>query len=266
MKSFPQEETALHIRTHGERANPVLIYLPGIHGDWTLLTEFAELAREKFFLVQITFPRTLSWTLDQYAQAVSDNLANAGISSGWILAESFSSQVAWAWLELAKENRTGFQFTGLILAGGFVKYPAKWMVRLTDFFFDLAPWHLWRFLFRIYFLYSGFRHRNAPGTADAVHEFLARRNPLDIAAMSHRLRLIVASDPRSIAMNTLCPVYLLAGAIDPIVPAWPVIRWLRKRCATFRGHRLIWPADHNVLGTEPSKSLKQIEEWILPKT
>jgi pimeloyl-ACP methyl ester carboxylesterase len=94
-----------------------------------------------------------------------------------------------------------------------------------------------------------------------VHEFIARRTASDIAAMRHRLRLIAQYDPRSIVARSACPIYLLAGVIDPIVPTWPVLRWLRKNCPTFQTHRIIWPADHNVLGTEPAKSLEQICRW-----
>ena len=180
-----------------------------------------------------------------------------------MLAESYSSQVAWAWLDQAQQKRGSFTFTGIILAGGFVRYPFPWIVRSAVRFFDFAPWHLWKVLFWIYVHYSVFRHRNAPASAHTVHEFIARRTELDIAAMRHRLKLIAEYDPRSIAAKAACPVYLLAGAIDPIVPTWPVLRWLRKTCSNFQAHRIIWPADHNVLGTEPEKALAQITAWIL---
>ena len=97
-----------------------------------------------------------------------------------------------------------------------------------------------------------------------MNEFIARRTKLDIAAMRHRLRLIEQYDPRTIATGVPCPVYLLAGVIDPVVFTWPVLRWLRKNCPTFKTHRIVWPADHNVLGTEPEKSLDQIVRWIRP--
>ena len=143
MKSAEPEETEIQIRTEGDRSNPVLIYLPGLHGDWTLLSAFATLAREKFFLVEITYPRTLSWSLDQYADAVSKAIHATGIDKGWILAESFSSQIAWAWLKCVQEGADGFQPAGIILAGGFVKFPARWIVRMVGMFFDVTPWIVW---------------------------------------------------------------------------------------------------------------------------
>ena len=255
------EETEIKLRVDGIPSNICLVYLPGVHGDWTLLTSFRDFAKEKFFLVQITYPRTLSWTMDDYGKAVADAIDRLGIKQAWVLAESFSSQVAWAWLDRIHQA-SSFEFLGIILAGGFVRYPFPWIVRVVERFFELTPWRLWKVLFWIYVRYSTFRHRNAPASAHTVHQFIARRTKLDIAAMCRRLNLLAGYDPRSIAPKTTCPIYLLAGTIDPIVPAWPVLLWLRKNCPAFKGHRLIWPADHNVLGTEPEKSLRQIAEWI----
>ena len=258
------EKTELTIRLDGDRSNPCLIYLPGVHGDWTLLTSFRDLAKEKFFVVQATYPRTLRWTIADYGREVSAAMERLGIRSGWVLAESFSSQVAWAWVKQAREKPDPFRFEGIILAGGFVKYPIPWLVRIVGAFFELAPWWLWKLLFWNYALYSTFRLRNAPASAGTVNEFIARRTKLDIAAMRHRLRLIEQYDPRAIAAEVPCPVYLLAGVIDPVVLTWPVLRWLRKNSPAFKAHRLIWPADHNVLGTEPMKSFDQIVRWIRP--
>lgn len=252
----------MQVRTDGDPSHRTLIYLPGVHGDWTLFSGFRELAKEKFFLVQFTYPRTLSWSLEDYARGVSKALAEAGIVGGWVLAESYSSQVAWAWLKLADEDPLPFRFDGIILAGGFVRYPAPITLRVARAFFAVAPWRLWKLLFWVYLRYSGFRHRNAPGAACEGREFVERRTPLDIEAIRARLRLIAEYDPQPIASRVKCPIFLLAGTIDPVVPVWPVLRWLRRNCGSFKEHRIIWPADHNVLGTEPGKALAQIEQWL----
>jgi hypothetical protein len=206
------EENELQIRVDGDPPKTCLIYLPGVHGDWTLLTSFRELAEKEFFLVQVTYPRTLTWTLEDYATAIDQALARHEIKVGWVLAESFSSQVAWAWLKLAQQNRSSFQFSGIILAGGFVLYPFIPLVRAAGHFFELTPWRLWKMLFWIYIQYSYFRHRHVPASAQTVHEFIARRTKLDIAAMRHRLKLMAEYDPRTVAAQAPCPVYLLAGA------------------------------------------------------
>jgi pimeloyl-ACP methyl ester carboxylesterase len=121
---------------------------------------------------------------------------------------------------------------------------------------------LWKILFSAYLRYSTFRHRNAAANATSGREFIDRRTPEDIAAMRARLRLIASFDARPIAMSANCPIYQLAGVIDPIVPPALANKWLRRNCGAFRGHGIIWPADHNVLGTEPAAALAQIEEWV----
>lgn len=257
-----EEECELQIRIDGDAALPTLIYLPGLHGDWTLLAGFRELAKKRFRLVQFTYPRSLSWTLEDYARAVDKAVREAGIASGWVLAESYSSQVAWAWLKLVQERATDFQFDGIILAGGFVRYPIRSSLLFARALFALTPWWLWKGMFSVYLAYSGFRLRNAGPNGNNAKEFIARRTPLDIDAMGARVRLIAAADFRDVAERADCPVYLLAGVIDPVVPTWPVLRWLKKNCSAFSRHRMVWPADHTVLATEPAKSLEQIEKWI----
>jgi pimeloyl-ACP methyl ester carboxylesterase len=257
-----QEETELQVRIDGDASLPTLIYLPGLHGDWTLLPAFRELTKEKFRLVQFTYPRTISWSLVEYARAVDEEIKKLGVSQAWILAESFSSQVTWTWLKMTQENGTQFRFNGIILAGGFVRYPILLNLRFAQFFMAVAPWFLWKTLFWTYLRYSRFRHRNAAGNANSARAFIDRRTPEDLAAMRARLRLIAGFDARPIATKASCPIFQLAGVIDPIVPPALVNKWLRRNCPAFRGHRIIWPADHNVLGTEPAAALAQIEEWV----
>ena len=110
----------LQLRIHGDASLPTLIYLPGLHGDWTLIGGFRHAIGDKVRFVEITYPRTLTWSLDDYAAAVETALAKNGITDGWLLGESFSSQVVWAMVARGK-----FQAQGVILAGGFVKYPMR---------------------------------------------------------------------------------------------------------------------------------------------
>jgi pimeloyl-ACP methyl ester carboxylesterase len=257
-----QEETELQVRVDGDASLPVLIYLPGLHGDWTLLPGFRESAKGKFRLVQFTYPRALSWTLEDYARGVDREIARLRLDSGWVLAESFGSQVGWEWLRVSRKERGNFTFRGMILAGGFVRYPLPLNLVITQTFFAIAPWPFWKAMFATYLWYSGFRHRNAGPAGNCAREFIERRTPFDIAVMRARLKLIRDADLRPIAKATRCGVYLLAGAIDPVVPPTMVARWLRRNCPGFRGARVIWPADHNILGTEPAQALAQIDAWI----
>src|SRR5437879_12787585 len=92
-------EEELEIRVHGPAVLPTLIYLPGLHGDWTLIGRFRKALRERVRFVEVTYPRTLNWTLEDYAAAVESALATKGITRGWMLGESISSAVVWVILE-----------------------------------------------------------------------------------------------------------------------------------------------------------------------
>ena len=248
-------------RAHGDSDRPTILYLPGIHGDWTLFSSFRALAQENFHVIEMTYPRKADWDLRNYARAISNEILERDLNDIWLLAESFGSQIAWELLNPAARLSVN-RFSGLILAGGFVRHPFPWLVGLARLGMAVFPHSVWSMLFRIYGSYAIFRHRKAPETRQAVREFVARRTPRDLAAIKRRLELIRLNDPSAIARVVTLPVYLLSGALDPVVPSLPVLRWLRKNCPTLAGERVIWPADHNVLGTEPGESLRQIARWI----
>jgi pimeloyl-ACP methyl ester carboxylesterase len=251
----PPEE--LQIRIYGEAIKPTLIYLPGLHGDWTLITSFRKAFDGRVRFAEITYPRTLTWSLDDYAAHVETSLAEKRITRGWLLGESFSSQVVWP---IVARNR--FQTEGIILAGGFVRHPMQLGVRLAEKFVGGISLSL---LMRLIFGYAKaarFRYRHAPETLATIEEFIVRRTELDRQAATHRLRLVAQSDPREIARRNEAPVFALTGVLDPIVP-WPfVFPWLRRHCPALRDSRIIWQADHNVLGTAPQLSAEQVLRWI----
>lgn len=87
-------------------------------------------------LAEFTYPRTTTWSLAEYGQAVAAALAARGLDQGWLLAESFGSQVAWAMLAAAGGP---FRVEGVVFAGGFVRYGQRWLVRGCEQFFRRVP-------------------------------------------------------------------------------------------------------------------------------
>ena len=251
---MPEE---LQLRIHGDASLPTLIYLPGLHGDWTLVGGFRKHVLGKVRFAEFTYPRTLDWSLADYAAAIEIKLAQNGITEGWLLGESYGSQVLWA---LA--GRGKFRAQGLILAGGFVRHPLRWAVRLAE---KICGRMSLRVLVWIIFSYgkiARLRYRRSPETLVTLDEFLARRTDLDRRAAQHRLHLVAANDPRIIAGQTKLPVYYLSGWLDPIVP-WPLVRrWLGKNCPALRDCKILRPADHNVLGTASGKAAGQVLTWM----
>jgi pimeloyl-ACP methyl ester carboxylesterase len=247
----------LRSRVHGDAGRPTLVYLPGLHGDWTLVGGFREALGGRVRFIEFTYPRSLSWSLEDYAAAVEEALAAAGVGQGWLLGESFGSQVVWPLLA-----RGNFQIQGIILAGGFVRHPMSWAVPLAERFCASIPLTL---LTRILFGYARvarFRFRRSPGTLAGIQEFISRRTELDRQAAVHRIRLVGQSNPCLIAREARVPVHALAGGIDPIVPWFPVRRWLRRHCSRLGEYKILWKADHNVLGTAPKESAQQVLRWM----
>jgi pimeloyl-ACP methyl ester carboxylesterase len=250
-------EDKVELRIYGDASLPTLIYLPGMHGDWTLIGGFRKAVLGKVRFVEMTYPRTLTWSLADYAAAIEDALLQNGISRGWLLGESFGSQPLWLMLQSGR-----FQAQGIILAGGFVRHPLHRSMR----FIEKITGHISATLFvRIVFGYAKyvrFRYRQSPETIASLNEFLARRVPEDKKAAQYRLHLVAQNDPRAIAMATKVPIYALAGILDPMVPWPPIRRWLKKQCPAFREFKVIRRADHNVLNTGTRESAEWILKWI----
>ena len=254
-------EDTVELRIHDPKLHPTLVYLPGLHGDWTIATPLAGALAGQLSLVTVTYPRTETWTLADYGAAVGRSLPAHGIHRAWILAESFGSQVAWQLFE-STQTPHGFRAEGLILAGGFVRHPWPAAVRACARLLAVTPPVLFRTLPKPSLAWARFRLPASIATHAALAEFLHRRTASDQRAMVHRLRLLAGNDPRPIAQSVTAPVYHLAGWFDPIVPAPLVRHWLQHHCPGFRGSRTLKTADHSVLLITAEIAARQILAWM----
>ncbi|HEX3625756.1 MAG TPA: alpha/beta hydrolase [Verrucomicrobiae bacterium] len=248
----------LELRVYGDPALPVLIYLPGLHGDWTLIGGFRAAVAGRVRFVEMSYPRSLAWSLDGHARAIEEELSKLGITRGWLLGESFGSQLMWTLIARGK-----FQVQGAILAGGFIRHPFKRFLLPLELILKGIPSFI---LVKMMFGYAKFariRYRRSPQTLATLDEFIARRRGhLDREAAQHRLRLVGQNDPRQTAMTTQVPIFGLAGIVDPIVP-WPFVRhWLRRNCPALRDYKIVRRADHNVLNTGMQESARWVLEWM----
>src|SRR3974390_2844069 len=124
--TLTMQEEQLKMRVHGPDGAPTLIYLPGLHGDWTLIGTFRKALAGRLRFIEVAYPETRVWSLENHAAAVESMLHQSGISHGWVLAESFGSQIVWPMLA-----RDQFEIEGIILAGGFIRHPARWAANLS---------------------------------------------------------------------------------------------------------------------------------------
>jgi pimeloyl-ACP methyl ester carboxylesterase len=303
----------LPIRIHGDPALPTVIYLPGLHGDWLLVTRFRLAVAGRVRFVEFTYPNTVTWSVADFAAAVAEQLRAHGIVKGWVLAESFGSQVAWELLGRSRREEApgnpivqsgvnpslvaaaatsyggrekaltggeqnieddeekcassrrrlpGFEAEGLILAGGFVRHPWPVAVRVTEWLLRRLPLGVLTAVVSGYAVAARWRFKQDPEVMVALREFRARwGEPLRRAA-AHRTHLVALNDPRPLARAVRVPVFALTGAWDPVVPWPPVRRWLRRECPGWRGGRVVWSADHNVLGTGTAAAAEQVLGWL----
>jgi pimeloyl-ACP methyl ester carboxylesterase len=252
---------SLKLRVHGPDDAKALVYLPGLHGDWTLVGSFRQALGDRVRWIEITYPRTLSWSLDDYAQAVEAALAERQITRGWLLGESFGSQVVWSLI-----RRKKFTCDGVILAGGFVRHPSRWRVWLADWSLQRVSASMVRRVLVAYGKVAHLRFRRAPEVVEGFSEFLNRRTLLDLRAAHHRVELIRGSDFTSEARSLAVPLYALTGAIDIIVPWIWTRAWLRQHCPALREFKILWHADHTVLASSPIQSARQIQGWLQQET
>jgi len=198
---------------YGEASLSTLIYLPGLHGDWTLVGSFRRAISGRVRFVEMTYPRTLTWSLEDYAQAIETALAERGIARGWLAGESFGSQVLWALV-----GGAGFRPTRLFSRAVSSAIRLRWGVRAVQ---------------RIGGSCAAVRDNAHPlrlcqGGAVPLRALPEGRWPASVslssAAPSRTARrpstacgLIAQNDPCPIARQVKIPVYALSGLIDPLV-------------------------------------------------
>ena len=71
----------VQIRIHGSDTLPTVIYLPGLHGNWTLIGGFRAALGGRLRFVETTYPPSLTWSLEDYAAGVERALAAEGIQA-----------------------------------------------------------------------------------------------------------------------------------------------------------------------------------------
>lgn len=241
----------------------VIIILPGLHGDCSHLTSFLqEFNTSQVITVKYLSSKRNKNTIEEYADSLFCALSIINAREGFIIAESFGSQVAWRFLELLKKNTAPFTFQvkALILAGGFLSHPFPRLVRLFSYLYGKARVSWLNLAFRAYF---GFVSK-ATGAKKLPNTFFEERSSLqDQKALISRMELM-QNDFRKIAENIRCNVYLLVGFWDVIAVPWPLnYFYLNKYCPKFEAKwdYCFW-GDHAVLYSEPKKSASIIKNWI----
>lgn len=251
-------DSILH-RLSGPEDAPVVVYLPGLHGDWTPLNRTRLHLSRHFRLVELSYPQRAEWDLADYADAAEERLTELGLGPVHLLGESFSSLVCWELL-----RRHPRRALSLTLAGGFCQPPHPRGLRLLALGFGVLPGALWNRGVEAYCMSLAWRARPVAGDAQQEPLFFAARGRRGLRAMRKRLAIIQSADFRSLLGELTLPVGYIGGGSDPIVPVRREIETLRRglpAACRFRW-RLVDGAPHPILPARPVECTRFIVDVV----
>ncbi len=220
LADFAASDRLLH-RISGPEQAPVLVYVPGIHGDWTPMVNCRGYLARRLRLVELAYPWRARWLLDDFADALAAKLDELGIESAHLLAESFGSIVGWQFA-LTRPRRV----RSLVLAGGFCRPPwSSFLPAALATMAAIPPRWVDSVIGAYIRLHAGRRDYDADA---GFPPFSASRGREGWRACRNRLRVIRATDLRRRLGEIRCPVAYVGGGRDLVVPVRREIRCLRE--------------------------------------
>ena len=260
-KDFDRTSGLLFQATGPRHAMPVL-YLPGVHGDWTPQAAAGRHFRRSFYLIETAYPRVETWSIDDYAQAVDDLLDRLGIESAHVVGESFGSLVGWQFGVRRPDRIRSFT-----LLGGFTRPPRMRIAAAAAATLKSLPTHVLESAIDSYVAAKAVtRQSRQPidlGTVDAS-VYPATRTTRGRLATANRMQIIQSADFRGRLQEIRFPVRYIGGAFDFIVP-------VRREIATLLKHlpphcdfqsALLPRAAHMTIASHPEQTVAQITSWI----
>jgi pimeloyl-ACP methyl ester carboxylesterase len=252
--------THLITRISGPVEAPAVIYIPGIHGDWTPLWRIRELLNSHCRLIEIAYPRTATrWTLDDYVERLRDLFDKLELMGGHLLAESFGSLVGWSFC-----CRYPGRVKTLMVAGGFCSTPGRLKVALADMALHLAPAALLDRFVDLYLCYL--KRRGFPRDAfRRPNEFFpATRTRQGWRSTHNRLKIISRTDVRTRLCELRVPILYFGGARDWVVPVRREIAALKRHLSPDCGfqHVLFPRAPHPIIPARYPQVARLITDWV----
>ena len=205
------DATGLVHRAAGDPNAPPIIYLPGVHGDWTAQGRARPILTRDFHLVETAYPRIEKWSIDDFAHALKDLLDGLEIESAHIVGESFGSLVAWQFGIAHSERVRSFT-----LVGGFSRPPRFRVAAAAAAALKTVPTNLLESAIDLYV--AG---KSAVGQHRATFNsgaYPATRTLRGQLAAAKRMEIIQGSDFRKQLQEVPFPVRYIGGARDIVVP------------------------------------------------
>ena len=238
------------------RATPI-VYLPGVHGDWTPQGRARSILSREYQFVETAYPRVEYWTIDDYARALKELLDALGIESAHIVGESFGSLVAWQF-GVAHPRRVR-SFT---LVGGFSRAPRFRIAAAASAALKCIPTRVLESTIDLYV--AGKSALGEHREASAAGAYAATRTDGGRRAAANRMSIIQQTEFRSHLPQIHFPVRYVGGARDLVVP-------VRREIATLYNHlrphcdfqsTLIAGAPHAIIASHPEKTVEHMVRWI----
>jgi pimeloyl-ACP methyl ester carboxylesterase len=251
------QATGLVHQAEGDPQAPAIIYLPGVHGDWTPQVRARPILSRDFHFVETAYPRTHHWSIDDYARALKELLDDLGIDSAHIVGESFGSLVAWKF-GIANPER----FRSFTLVGGFSRPPRFRVAAAAAVALKSLPTNLLEAAIDLYVAAKSAagEHRETfqSGAYPAARTVRGRR------ATANRMTIIQESEFQNHLQEIRFPVRYVGGARDIVVP---VRREIATLGASLPPHcdfqsALVAGAPHALIASHPEQTVQHILRWV----
>lgn len=249
--------TGLVYQTGGKQNAPPIVYLPGVHGDWTPQAAARTLLTRDFHLVETAYPRIETWSIDDYARALNGLLDKLGIESAHIVGESFGSLVGWQF-GIADPDR----IRSFTLIGGFSQPPRFRIAAAASAALNTLPTRLLESSIDLYV--AGKSAIGESRESFDIGAYPATRTERGRRATANRMSIIQTSDYSPKLKEIKFPVRYLGGANDIVVP-------VRREIATLSAHlpahcdfqsELVRRAPHALIASHPQKACESILRWV----
>lgn len=244
-------------QSSGDPHSPPVVYLPGVHGDWTAQSRVRCLLSDSFHFVETAYPWSETWSIDDFARALKELLDRLGIESAHIVGESFGSLVGWQFGIVCPERIRSFT-----LVGGFCRAPRFAVAAAAAATLRVVPAKLFESAVDLYV--AG---KSAMGEHREVFElgaYPASRTERGQRATARRMEIIQGSDFRGKLQTVRFPVRYVAGARDIVVPVRREIATLNARLSQrcdFQSE-LISGAAHMLIASHPGQTASSISKWV----
>ena len=243
----------------GEEALPV-VYLPGVHGDWTPQAAASQILASAFRLVEISYPKEPLWRLGDYASALVSLLDRLEIESAHVVAESFGSLVGW---EFGLEHRS--RVRSMVIVGGFCQPPGPRKVLLAKWGLSVLPTGLFERGVDAYVAMRQHQGKLEQPEMEVDLPYAAVRTDLGRIATVSRFELICTSDYRHQLNVVVCAVRYIRVESGWRVPVRGELRTLEGILSEEVGCQSCRIADapHMIISSHPVETAEQITDWIV---